>query len=157
MPTADLGDVQIYYESQGSGEAVLLAPPSWWPADTWNVGVVPFLAKKYRTIIFDCRGTGHTSKPDHGYTIEQLAKDCAGLLEFLKIPRCHAVGFALGGQIVQALAIERPDLVATLTIAAAGAGTKATDGGPRVIRNTDEEEIRVHGFERFIRDLNHFG
>ena len=43
MPTADLGDVQIYYESQGSGEAVLLAPPSWWPSDTWNVGVVPFL------------------------------------------------------------------------------------------------------------------
>jgi pimeloyl-ACP methyl ester carboxylesterase len=28
---------------------------------------------------------------------------------------------------------------------------KATDGGPRVIRNTDEEEIREHGFEQFIR------
>jgi len=69
----------------------------------------------------------------------------------LKVSRCHAAGFALGGQIAQALAIQRPDLVATLTIAAAGAGTKATDGGPRVIRNTDEEEIREHGFERFIR------
>ena len=151
MPAADLGDVRIYYESQGGGEAVLLAPPSWWPSDTWNVGVVPFLSEKYRTIIFDCRGTGYTSKPDYGYTIEQFAKDCAGLLEYLKISRCHAVGFALGGQIVQALAIARPDLVATLTIAAAGAGRKATDGGPRVVRNTDEEEIREHGFEQFIR------
>ena len=110
MPTADLGDVTIYYESQGAGDAVLLCPPSWWPCDTWNVGVVPFLAKKFRTIIFDCRGTGHSSKPDHGYTIEQFAKDCAGLLEHLKIARCHAVGFALGGQIAQALAIQRPDL-----------------------------------------------
>jgi pimeloyl-ACP methyl ester carboxylesterase len=151
MPTVDLGDVTIYYESQGTGEAVLLCPPSWWPSDTWNVGVVPFLSKKYRTIIFDCRGTGYSSKPDHGYTIEQFAKDCAGLLEQLKISRCHAAGFALGGQIAQALAIQRPDLVATLTIAAAGAGTKATDGRPRVIRNTDEDEIREHGFEQFIR------
>ena len=151
MPTADLGDVTIFYESQGSGDALLLCPPSWWPCDTWNVGAVPFLAKKFRTIIFDCRGTGYSSKPDHGYTIEQFAKDCAGLLEHLKVSRCHAAGFALGGQIAQALAIQRPDLVATLTIAAAGAGAKATDGGPRVVRNTDEEEIREHGFEQFIR------
>ena len=151
MPSAKIGDIDIYYEEQGQGEPVLLAPPSWWPSDTWKVSVVPFLCKHYRTIIFDCRGTGDSSKPDHGYTIEQFAKDCAGLLGYLKVSRCHAAGFALGGQIAQALAIQRPDLVATLTIAAAGAGTKATDGGPRVIRNTDEEEIREHGFERFIR------
>ena len=72
-------------------------------------------------------------------------------MEHLNVSRCHAVGFALGGQIAQALAIQRPDLVATMTIAAAGAGTKATDGGPRVVRNTDEDEIREHGFEKFIR------
>ena len=151
MPSAKIGDIDIYYEEQGQGEPVLLAPPSWWPSDTWKVSVVPFLSKHYRTIIFDCRGTGYSSKPDHGCNIEQFAKDCAGLLGYLKVSRCHAAGFALGGQIAQALAIQRPDLVATLTIAAAGAGTKATDGGPRVIRNTDEEEIREHGFERFIR------
>ncbi len=151
MPTAKIGAVDIYYEEQGQGDPVLLAPPSWWPCDTWKVSVVPFLSKRFRAIVFDCRGTGYSSKPDNGYTIEQFAKDCAGLLEYLKVSRCHAAGFALGGQIAQALAIQRPDLVATLTIAAAGAGTKATDGGPRVIRNTDEEEIREHGFERFIR------
>jgi pimeloyl-ACP methyl ester carboxylesterase len=151
MPIAKVDDIDIYYEEHGQGETMLLAPPSWWPSDTWKVGVVPFLSRRYRTIIFDCRGTGYSGKPDHGYTIEQFAKDCAGLLEHLKIARCHTAGFALGGQIAQALAIQRPDLVATLTIAAAGAGMKATDGGPRVVRNTDEEEIRAHGFERFIR------
>jgi pimeloyl-ACP methyl ester carboxylesterase len=112
MPAAKIGDVDIYYEEQGQGEPVLLAPPSWWPSDTWKVGVVPFLSNQYRPIIFDCRGTGHSSKPDHGYTIAQFAKDCAGLLQHLKIARCHAAGFALGGQIVQALAIERPELIA---------------------------------------------
>ena len=151
MPTAKIADIDIYYEDQGQGAPVLLAPPSWWPSDTWKVAVVPFLSKRYRTIIFDCRGTGYSGKPKHGYTIEQFAEDCAGLLEHLEVTRCHAIGFALGGQIAQALAIQRPDLVATLTIAAAGPGTKATSGGPRQTTNADEEEIRAHGFERFIR------
>jgi 3-oxoadipate enol-lactonase len=151
MPTAKLGDVEIYYEEAGRGAAVLLAPPSWWPCDTWKVGAVPALSERYRVIIFDPRGTGYSSKPDHGYTIAQFAKDCAGLLENLNIPRCHAVGFALGGQIVQALAIDRPDLVASVTISAAGAGSKTTEGSPRRVTNADAEEIRRHGFERFIR------
>lgn len=85
MPSAKIGEIDIYYEEEGAGEPVLLAPPSWWPSDTWKVGVVPFLSKRYRTIIFDCRGTGYSSKPDHGYTIEQFARDCAGLLVHLKI------------------------------------------------------------------------
>ena len=91
MPKANLGEIEIYYEDTGDGEAVLLCPPSWWPSDTWNVAVVPFLSRRFRTIIFDCRGTGYSSKPDHGYTIEQFAKDCAALLAHLKIRRCHAV------------------------------------------------------------------
>ena len=31
-------------------------------------------------IIFDPRGTGYSSKPDHGYTIAQFAKDSLALL-----------------------------------------------------------------------------
>src|SRR4029434_420943 len=109
MPTENIGDVNLYYEESGKGEPVLLVPPSWWPAATWNVVVVPALSQRYRTIIFDCRGTGRSDKPRDGYTVSQFGKDCARLLENLKVSRCHAVGFALGGQIVQALAIERSE------------------------------------------------
>ena len=47
MPKANLGDVEIYYEVQGEGEPVLFAPASWWPSDTWNVSVVPFLSQAF--------------------------------------------------------------------------------------------------------------
>ena len=151
MPKANLGDIEIYYEVRGQGEPILLAPASWWPSDAWKVGVVPFLSKRFRTIIFDCRGTGRSSKPENGYTVEQFARDCIDLLGHLGIPRCHAVGFALGGQIVQAMAIERPDLVATLTIAASGSGAKTLSGGPRNVSADTEREIRDVGFERYIR------
>jgi 3-oxoadipate enol-lactonase len=130
---------------------VLLAPPSWWPCDTWKVGVVPALEKKYRAIIFDSRGTGFSGKPDHGYTIAQFARDAIGLVEALGISRCHAVGFALGGQIVQAMAIERPDLVASLTMAAVGSGRKAGGETPGQDSNEDDKQIQQLGFERFIR------
>ena len=151
MPKANLPDVEIYYEEHGSGEAVLLAPPSWWPCDTWHVGVVPTLSQRYRTVIFDCRGTGRSGKTTTGYTVSQFAEDSAALLAYLGISRCHAVGFALGGQIVQALAIQRPDLVATLTIAAAGPGSKRLDGGRRDLSPETVREIRDLGFERYIR------
>jgi pimeloyl-ACP methyl ester carboxylesterase len=151
MAIAELGEVRIYYEEQGEGDAVLLAAPSWWPCDTWKVAVVPALSRRYRTIIFDCRGSGYSSKPAGGYTIAQFAADAIALLEHLNIRRCHAVGFALGGQIVQAIAIERPDLVATLTMAAVGAGMKANSGAPRGATADEEREIHELGFERFIR------
>jgi pimeloyl-ACP methyl ester carboxylesterase len=151
MPTAHVEDLDIYYEEQGSGEPVLLAPASWWPSDAWNVGVVPSLSQRFKTIVFDCRGTGRSSKPKDGYSVARFAQDCIGLLEQLGVSRCHGVGFALGGQIVQAMAIERPDLVATLTIAASGSGAKTLSGGPRIVSPDTEREIRDIGFERYIR------
>lgn len=152
MAKATLNGVEIYYEAQGRGEAVLLVPASWWPSDTWNVGVVPFLSRRFKTIIFDCRGTGRSGKPKDGYTVEQFSQDCIALLAHLGVSRCHAVGFALGGQVVQAMAIERPDLVATLTIAASGAGARTLAGGPRSLSPDTEREIRDIGFERYIRN-----
>jgi pimeloyl-ACP methyl ester carboxylesterase len=151
MPIANVGDVSLYYEEKGQGEPVLLVPPSWWPAATWNVAVVPALSQRYRTIIFDCRGTGRSSKPKDGYTVQQFAQDGIALLSHLKISRSHLVGFALGGQIVQAMAIARPDLVATLTMAAAGPGSKTLSGGPRDLSPEAAHEIAATGFEHYIK------
>jgi 3-oxoadipate enol-lactonase len=151
MPIANLKDVSLYYEETGQGEPVLLVPPSWWPAATWNVGVVPALGQRYRTIIFDCRGTGRSSKPKDGYTVQQFAQDGIALLSDLQIARCHAVGFALGGQIVQAMAIARPDLVASLTMAAAGPGSKTLSGSPRDLSPDAAREIGEIGFEQYIK------
>jgi 3-oxoadipate enol-lactonase len=152
MAKATLNGVEIYYEAAGRGEAVLLVPASWWPSDTGNVGVVPFLSRRFKTIIFDCRGTGRSGKPKDGYTVEQFARDGIALLEHLQVARCHAVGFALGGQVVQAMTVQRPDLVGTLTIAAAGAGARTLAGGPRSLSSDTEREIRDSGFERYIRN-----
>ena len=96
MPTAKIGDVRSimrsrdkvsrYYSRRRRGGLAIPGKSAW----------CRFLSKRFRTIIFDCRGTGHSSKPDHGYTIEQFAKDCAGLLEHLKIRALPRGGFCAG-------------------------------------------------------------
>jgi len=151
MAIANVNGVDIYYETQGRGESVLLVLPSWWPCATWNVVVVPILSRRYRTIIYDGRGTGRSGKPKDGYTVRQFAADGIELLKQLSITRCHVVGFAIGGQIVQAMAIDRPDLIASLTIATTGPGSRRLDGTLRDVAPDAMEEIEKIGFEKYIR------
>ena len=151
MPTTQVNGVEIYFETQGSGEPVLLVPPNWWPCATWNVGVVPFLSQRFRTLIYDGRGTGRSVKPKDGYSVRQFALDGIELLQQLGIGRCHLVGFAIGGQIVQAMAIARPDLVASLTISTTGPGARQLDGTPREVSPEALDEIEKMGFEKYIR------
>lgn len=151
MPTAVLDGVEIYHERAGAGEPVLFVPASWWPLDPWKLQVVPALSQRWETVIMDCRGTGRSSQPEDGYTVNQFADDCAGLLAHLGIERCHVVGFAIGGQILQALAIQRPDLVATLTMTATGPGSRTLGGGQRDLSSDAHQEIREMGFEAYIR------
>ena len=147
MGKTNVNGVEIYYETQGSGEPVLLVPPSWWPCATWNVVVVPILSRRYRTIIYDGRGTGRSGKPKDDYTVRQFAADGIELLKQLGITRCHVVGFAIGCQIVQAMAIDRPDLIASLTIATTGPGSRRLDGTPRKVGPEALQDIEKIGFE----------
>lgn len=151
MPMAKLDGVETYYERHGAGEPVLFVPASWWPSDPWKLQVVPTLSRSWETVIMDCRGTGRSSQPDDGYTVTQFAEDCAALLAHLGITRCHVVGFAIGGQILQALAIAHPDLVATLTMTATGPGSRNLVGAPREVSPETHAQIREMGFEQYIK------
>ncbi len=90
--------------------------------DTWNVGVLPSQKISHDNIRLPRdRRQQQTEKRLYGEPTRP-GRRCAFVQ--LKFSRCHVVGFAFGGQIVQAMAISRPDLVATLTMAAAGPGSK---------------------------------
>ena len=68
MPKAAVNGIDLYYEAQGNGETVILVPPNWWPCATWNVGVVPRLSRRYRTLIYNGHGTGRL----HGIRFRKL-------------------------------------------------------------------------------------
>jgi len=116
MSTARVGDVELYYEEHGSGEPLLCIMGLATDSTAW-VLQTPDFAKRHRTIIFDNRGVGRSSKPRGPYSIAQMADDAAGLLDALDVPRAHVLGVSMGGMIAQELALRHPARVRGLVLA----------------------------------------
>jgi pimeloyl-ACP methyl ester carboxylesterase len=70
--------------------------------------------------------------PPVPYTLSDMAADGIGLLDHLGIDRAHIVGNSMGGMIVQTMAIEHPDRIASVT------SVMSSTGDPRVGRPTPE-------------------
>jgi len=131
MPTAKVGDINIYYESHGHGEPLLLINGYGQYSGHW-VALIPRLSKDYRVISFDNRGTGRSDKPEMPYTMKMMAADARGLLDALSVDRAHVFGVSMGGMIAQEFAINYPDKVISLILGCTQCG------GRNIIPQTKE-------------------
>ncbi|MEO5338418.1 MAG: 3-oxoadipate enol-lactonase [Magnetospirillum sp. WYHS-4] len=75
------------------------------------------LVWRYRVLEFDMRGHGASAAPDGPYSLDMLADDAAGLIEYLGLGRVRYVGLSIGGMIGQALALRHPGLLEGLVLA----------------------------------------
>jgi pimeloyl-ACP methyl ester carboxylesterase len=121
---------------------------------SWPEGYVAQLAAQGLFVIqFDNRDVGLSTKldgqhvspgavlsaslrgeplPAVPYTLSDMAADGIGLLDHLGIDRAHIVGNSMGGMIVQTMAIEHPDRIASVT------SVMSSTGDPRVGKPTPE-------------------
>lgn len=116
MSMATVGSIELYYEEHGSGDPLLLIMGLAADSMAWMFQV-PDFSEHYRTITFDNRGVGRSSKPSGPYSIHEMADDTAGLLDTLGIDRTHVVGVSMGGMIAQELALRHPRRVRGLVLA----------------------------------------
>lgn len=110
MPFINVNEIEIYYELHGKGEPLIFIEGYTCNRLMWEDYIEP-LSAHYQLILFDNRGSGQSSAPEHPYTIEMMANDTAGLLKALNISRCYAIGQSMGGAILQQLCIAHPGLV----------------------------------------------
>ena len=69
-----------------------------------------------RLIVPDYRGTGASSKPETGYSLERNAADMAALLAKEVRGRCVLVAHSMGGQIGALVAADAPGVVSGLAM-----------------------------------------
>jgi pimeloyl-ACP methyl ester carboxylesterase len=123
---APVNGIDIAYTAAGSGMPVVLVHGFACGRRMW-VHQMRDLARDHRVIAYDQRGHGRSTAPEgpDDYSAVHLGRDLAGLLDHLRIERCHLVGFSLGGGPAIGVALSQPDRVASLVLADVGAGAES--------------------------------
>ncbi len=117
MPHVSISDCNLYVEQHGNGYPVLFVSGLSGLSSYW-AEQVPVFAKEFTVVLHDHRGTGKSDHTEMAYTVDRMAADVVELMDRLEIPRAHIVGHSTGGAIAQTLAIEHPERVAAMVVAA---------------------------------------
>lgn len=152
-----VGDIEIEYkvfENKSSSDKntipLLFVAGLRVTMDMWPSTILYELAQSnHKVIVYNNRSTGNSTDGTKEYTISQLAKDAAGLLDVLGIDKAHVVGWSMGSYIVEELALIRPDKVSSLILYGAGpGGDKAIPSSAELMQTlggvsgTPEEQAR---------------
>jgi pimeloyl-ACP methyl ester carboxylesterase len=74
----------------------------------------------YHAIAVNPGDPGERDVTDRDLTLHDLAGDLAEIIETMKAGPVHALGHAFGNRVVRCLAADRPDLIQTVVLLAAG-------------------------------------
>ncbi|HEY0801934.1 MAG TPA: alpha/beta hydrolase [Steroidobacteraceae bacterium] len=113
MPFFRDEEQSIHYLVRGRGEPLLLIHGLGGSGADWAFQVAA-LEHRFRIIIPDLPGSGHSLPPQNEYTIAGFASTLWALMDHLKIPLPNIVGFSLGGAVALEMATLRPASVPRL-------------------------------------------
>lgn len=141
MPFAIAKDgVQLYYETIGMGDPILLVMGQGSDHHGWDE-VRDDFAVRYQVIVYDQRGTGQSDKPKTPpYSTRGFAQDAIAVLDHINIQCAHIYGISMGGRICQWLASDYPERVGAVVL---GCTTPGNAHGVR--RSQEVDELMVKG------------
>jgi pimeloyl-ACP methyl ester carboxylesterase len=121
MPLTNANGIELYYEVHGEGEPLLMIMGLAHNSLSWK-NSLPALAKHFKVIIFDNRGTGRSSKPDTPYSIDIMAEEAKDVLDAVHVDKAHVYGISMGGMIAQRLALKYPNRIKSLVLGCTSPG-----------------------------------
>jgi pimeloyl-ACP methyl ester carboxylesterase len=121
VPHADSHGTKIWYDARGDGVPLILIPGFGTNATVYWANA-PVLARHFRTIVMDPRGSGRSDTPDPPYTMEQFADDVAAVLDAAGVDSAHVFGTSFGGMVAQHVALRHPARVRRLVLGCTTAG-----------------------------------
>lgn len=119
---AKVNGLEMYYESHGcddgAGRPLVLLHGGVLTVGLSFGALLPALAEGRRVVAPELQGHGHTADVDRAMTPANLASDVVALLDVLGIEKADLLGFSLGGLTALHLALEHPERVGRLVLAA---------------------------------------
>ncbi len=112
MPIATLNNVDLYYETVGTGDRLVLTHGSWTDGTGWTPAL-PALTPRFEVVTWDRRGHSRSQAGPGPGCRDEDAADLAALIEHLGGAPVHLVGNSYGSIVVLTLLATRPDLVAS--------------------------------------------
>jgi pimeloyl-ACP methyl ester carboxylesterase len=102
----------LYYETRGSGPAVVLLHGGGQDFTMWDSQMEP-LAGAFRVTRYDARGHGRSTAPIGPYS---MADDLRLVLDHIGADRAHLVGFSMGAGVALDFAVTHEARVLTLAL-----------------------------------------
>src|ERR1044072_1308890 len=119
---AEVNGTRLYYEVAGEGfPLVLISGGGLLDCRAWDNQFETF-AKSYQTIRYDIRGIGSSARPLKPFS---HSHDLYMLLKFLQVKQANIIGLSFGGGIAVDFALEHPEMVNDLILAATGTSSDA--------------------------------
>ena len=119
---ASVNGTSLYYEVTGKGfPLVLISGGGSLDGRAWDNQFETF-AQSYQVIRYDIRGIGKSARPREAFS---HSRDLYALLKFLKIKKAHVIGLSFSGAIAIDFALEHPEMVDHLILAATGTSDDA--------------------------------
>ena len=113
MTTANINGVELYFETVGAGDRLVLTHGSWTDGTGWAPSV-PSLAERYEVVTWDRRGHSRSQDGSGPGSRAEDAADLAGLIEYLDGGPVHLAGNSYGAIVALTVVTVRPDLVASV-------------------------------------------
>jgi len=143
-----------YRDWGGSGTPVVLLHGLASSLTIWNF-VAPLLAERSRVVAVDQRGHGLSSKPDDGYTFEDVCGDLAAFVQLLALERPVIVGHSWGGSVAVRFGYDYPELRRGLVLVDGGFVDRSKDvtweQAEKEMRPPDIDGAPVDRFREMMR------
>jgi pimeloyl-ACP methyl ester carboxylesterase len=115
----DVDGIRVHYLERGEGDPVILLHGSGSMIEDFEVsGLIDMAAKKYRVIVCDRPGYGHSERPRGTiWTPEAQADLLHRAMEQIGVSRATVLGHSWGASVAIALALKYPEAVKGLILA----------------------------------------
>ena len=154
---------RIWYATYGSGSPVVLLHGGLGHSGNWGYQVPALVGNRYRVVLIDSRGHGHSTRDARPFSYELMASDVLAVMDALHLENAALVGWSDGACTALTLAAKAPSRVAGVFFFACNmdpSGVKPFEATPilnrcfnRHAKDYTKLSVTPERFKDFVKDV----